>query len=157
MNRCCINLFTVSSVLCNMPHTHTHTLLPPLGDEVCCNRIGIPPQTQPSGVNIYRGDWHEAIRSRGPFMITQGNLYRIFNQELVCISGTKTFESVLKAFATAFWQRSRRNWTNLFSAWSRVLFRDCFHWAVLFTDKKHGALAVPQCSAIWLPAEYKVI
>lgn len=56
-----------------------HTLLP-LGVKVCWHRIGILLQAQLSGVNIYRGYWHEVIRSGGPFMITQGNLNRIFNQ-----------------------------------------------------------------------------
>ncbi len=69
-----------------------HTL-PPLGVKVCWHRIGILLQAQLCGVNIYRGDWHEVIRSRGPFMITHRNLNRIFNQALVCISGTITFQS----------------------------------------------------------------
>lgn len=46
----------------------------PLSPRVKVHRrgIGIPLRAQLCWVNIYRGDWCEAIRSGGPVMITEG-------------------------------------------------------------------------------------
>lgn len=140
-NRCCINLLAVNPILSGMPHT-------PLSTKVCWHRIGILLQAQLSGVNIYRGDWHEVIRSGGSFMITRGNLHRIFNQALVYISGTIMFQSFLKAYLEAFWQRSRRISTKFYSPQSTGLFSGCIHSVVIITDRKRG-IFVPEYIVLW--------